>query len=293
LTDFGLSKYDKDDLKSHCGTPGYMAPEVLAGKRYDNKADIWSLGVVIMKYTDKLPSDQDVSIITAASELPSDEPIFRLLKRMLKAEPSERPLAEECFQDAEKIVAQVEAIKEREMGSRENDSDRRDHSDAVTLTARGKEPLASSKIPTQTLTSREEEPLVSSKIPTQTTLTAREEEPLASFKLSTQTLPFGSGRERPFKQRQPDLPTGLSRDQIQDAEKIVAQVEATKEREMGSRENDSHRRDRIARGGKPLASSQISTQTFPFRPCKRSQPDSPTGPSRDQIKRARGPESNS
>ncbi|KAN0068960.1 Protein kinase-like domain containing protein, partial [Elaphomyces granulatus] len=23
LTDFGLSKYDKDDLKSDCGTPGY------------------------------------------------------------------------------------------------------------------------------------------------------------------------------------------------------------------------------------------------------------------------------
>ena len=49
LIDFGLSKdaTAKELLKSMAGTPYYMAPEILSGKTYNEKVDIWSLGVVI------------------------------------------------------------------------------------------------------------------------------------------------------------------------------------------------------------------------------------------------------
>lgn len=50
ITDFGLSKiWDKSQgpLKTMCGSPGYVAPEVLEGKGYGHLVDIWSAGVVL------------------------------------------------------------------------------------------------------------------------------------------------------------------------------------------------------------------------------------------------------
>ena len=50
LTDFGLSKIleDEDDKAfTLCGTPQYLAPEVLLKKGYDKMVDWWSLGCVM------------------------------------------------------------------------------------------------------------------------------------------------------------------------------------------------------------------------------------------------------
>ena len=50
LTDFGLAKLNmtKDKTtKTVCGTPEYIAPEIIENKPYDKSADWWSLGILI------------------------------------------------------------------------------------------------------------------------------------------------------------------------------------------------------------------------------------------------------
>uniref|UniRef100_A0A8D3CCS8 Calcium/calmodulin-dependent protein kinase IGb n=1 Tax=Scophthalmus maximus TaxID=52904 RepID=A0A8D3CCS8_SCOMX len=47
ISDFGLSKMvDNGVMSTACGTPGYVAPEVLAQKPYSKAVDCWSIGVI-------------------------------------------------------------------------------------------------------------------------------------------------------------------------------------------------------------------------------------------------------
>jgi len=48
LADFGFAKKCPDEysLRTQCGTPGYVAPEVLEGIPYGCQSDMWSIGVI-------------------------------------------------------------------------------------------------------------------------------------------------------------------------------------------------------------------------------------------------------
>lgn len=108
IGDFGLSAILSDHslCRDLCGSPNYLAPEVLSGKLYDPfKADVWSLGVTLYEMaTGTLPWTEEVTVSGAdrpevAYPLYLDKDIVRVLKKMLVVDPAQRVSLQELAKD--------------------------------------------------------------------------------------------------------------------------------------------------------------------------------------------------
>ncbi|CAL5225961.1 g8763 [Coccomyxa viridis] len=105
LTDFGFSKSDLDSIPTTiCGTPGYMAPEVLMGREYDGRmADVWSCGIMlfVMLYG-FYPYDDTREIVLKDIPIPdrpaTSQEVKRLIRSMVERDPKKRIKMEEICQ---------------------------------------------------------------------------------------------------------------------------------------------------------------------------------------------------
>jgi len=103
LSDYGISNHLSSltsKFMTHAGTQLIMAPEILNGKNYNNKCDLWSLGIIIFQlYTKKFPYSHPVEkgILEQIEKkgktvlnVISDEKLKDLLSTLLESDPEKR-----------------------------------------------------------------------------------------------------------------------------------------------------------------------------------------------------------
>ena len=107
LADFGWSNFSDGGVrKTFCGTPEYIAPEMLLKKGHDTGVDVWSVGVLMFEllagyspFVAKNNQDLYQNIRRLKIQWPKDMPPLakNLIGKILKLNPLDRPSLEEIL----------------------------------------------------------------------------------------------------------------------------------------------------------------------------------------------------
>jgi len=117
VADFGLTRFISEKKQmTQVGTPMWMAPEIIMGKRYTERADVYAFGIILWEiltrlepYEEKEPMQIVVEVVNDGLRptLPAecaDSPLVPLMKDCWHTDPLQRP-------PFEKVVDRLRAIQ--------------------------------------------------------------------------------------------------------------------------------------------------------------------------------------
>ncbi|KAM4892084.1 serine/threonine-protein kinase PLK1 [Sylvia borin] len=111
IGDFGLAtkvEYDGERKKTLCGTPNYIAPEVLGKKGHSFEVDIWSIGCIMYTLLVGKPPFETSCLKDTYIRIKKNEytipkhinPVAaNLIQKMLRSDPAARPTIDELLND--------------------------------------------------------------------------------------------------------------------------------------------------------------------------------------------------
>ncbi len=111
MGDFGLATrvdYDGERKRTLCGTPNYIAPEVLGKKGHSYEVDIWSLGCILYTLLVGKPPFETQTLKDTYARIKRNEyhvpsrvgPLAKnLISKLLQHDPSKRPTVGDILRD--------------------------------------------------------------------------------------------------------------------------------------------------------------------------------------------------
>lgn len=114
IADFGFARQlsEFSMAETLCGSPLYMAPEILRYEKYDARADLWSTGTVLHEMVVGKPPfrannhvellrkiEKANDVITFSRDVPISRPMKDFIRRLLKKNPLERISYEDAAMD--------------------------------------------------------------------------------------------------------------------------------------------------------------------------------------------------
>ena len=131
VADFGLTRFLSEGKQmTQVGTPMWMAPEIIQGRQYTQKADVYAFGIILWEvltrlepYEDKEPMQIVLEVVNQQlrPHLPSelrDSPLVPLMEECWQQEPGLRPSFHQCVMRLEAILEEVEGSEGGGEGSK-------------------------------------------------------------------------------------------------------------------------------------------------------------------------------
>ena len=105
IADFGFARYmqQQDLAETLCGSPLYMAPEILRFQKYDAKADLWSVGAILFEMVSARPPYTGANHVQLLKNIEAKEPRMpsaasEACRSLLHGLLQRDPMARLCFE---------------------------------------------------------------------------------------------------------------------------------------------------------------------------------------------------